>query len=146
MAHWNVCRFLEKNHSKRGKRTGNVVVSTSHEVLLHQCLKEFFNNRALPATEQRREARLDKSHIHEHCNWNDDSLWDPNDEEDPQHGKSKNKEHCHCFFAAIQGASVDGLEPAGLVQNSVWRFCLQKKGDSEGDCHKVFNGQNFVGW
>ena len=32
------------------------------------------------------------------------------------------------------------------MQNLVWRFCPQKKGDSEGDYHKVFNGQNFVGW
>jgi transposase len=32
------------------------------------------------------------------------------------------------------------------VPNSLWRFCPQRKKDSKGDYHKVFNSQNFVGW
>jgi transposase len=37
-------------------------------------------------------------------------------------------------------------DPVGLIAGSVWRFSPQKKGDSKGDYHKVFNGANFVQW
>jgi transposase len=65
---------------------------------------------------------------------------------DLQFGKAKNKGRRYCFIAAIQVPHPMGTESAGLVPNSVMKFCPQKKNDSAGDYHKVFNSGNFVPW
>ena len=145
-AYRNVRQYLQKQNYRRGRRTGNLGLKPNQILLRDQYLKAFMDNRALPVSERKREVYMDESYIHEHYNRNDDSLWDPNDEMDIQYGKAKNKGRRYCFIAAIQGPSPDGKEEAGLVPNSVWRFCPQKKSDSRGDYHKVFNSSNFVAW
>jgi len=37
-------------------------------------------------------------------------------------------------------------DKAGIVPGGVWAFCPQKKGDHQGDCHKVLNGDNCIKW
>ena len=118
----------------------------------HRYLTTFFANRALNAEERKREVMMDESYIHEHYHRNNDSIWDPNDDQDIQFGKAPAKGRRYCFAAAIQGPNpcvsdaVLNQDKAGLVPGSVWAFCPQKAKDHGGDYHKVFNGQNFVKW
>ncbi|KAG7373516.1 DDE superfamily endonuclease [Nitzschia inconspicua] len=118
----------------------------------HRFLRRFWANRNALPEEQLREVMLDESYIHQHYHRNDDSLWDPNDEQDIQVGKVPGKGRRYCFAAAIQGANprvavaMENQDKAGLIDGTVWSFCPQKKGDHTGDYHKVFNGKNFVAW
>lgn len=118
----------------------------------HHYLREFFDNRAKPPEERLREVYTDQSYIHEHYHRNDDSIWDPNDEQDVTTSKEQFKGRRYCFAHAIWGANPAVEEPtqavdkAGLVPGAMWAFCPQKKGDHQGDYHKVFNGGNFVAW
>ena len=111
---------------------------------------------------------MDESYIHQHYKKNVDSLFDPNDEQDLQVGKEKNKGHRYCFLCAIQGPNpkvftsnmgedgrlLDKLQLAdlqtedrgGVVPGSVWTFCPQQKKLHKGDYHKVFNSTNFLKW
>jgi hypothetical protein len=100
-----------------------------------------------------REVYADESYIHKHYHRNDDSLWDPNDDQDVIYQKEKHKGHHYCFCAAILGPNprVEATEAevedkAGQVPGSIWAFCLQKKGDHLGDYHKVFNGTKYIAW
>ena len=134
---------------KRGKRK-NLVPSEQQVAKRHHYLREFFGNRAKPPAERWREVYTDQSYIHEHYHRNDDSVWDPNDEQDVQHSKDQYKGRRYCFAHAIQGANPRVEEPTlptdmpGLVPGAMWAFCPQKKGDHQGDYHKVFNGENIV--
>jgi hypothetical protein len=74
----------------RGKRK-NLVPSEQQVAKRHHYLREFFGNRAKPPEEQLREVYTDQSYIHEHYHWNNDSIWDPNDEQDVQHSKDQYK-------------------------------------------------------
>lgn len=149
-----VRRFVEALGYQRGKRTGNIIQKRS--VVEHKAkyLREFFANRAVPAEDRMREVYMDESYIHEHYHRNDDSIWDPNDDQDVQMSKAPAKGRRYCFAAAIQGPDPrvvehDGLpleRKAGLVPGTVWAFCPQKKGAHTGDYHKVFNGTNFLQW
>ena len=112
----------------------------------------YFENRAKPPETQLREVMMDESYIHEHYHKCDDSCWDPNDDQDIMMSKAPAKGRRYCFAAAIQGPDPRVESPstpeerAGLVPNTVWAFCPQKKGDHQGDYHKVFNGSNFLVW
>ena len=53
----------------------------------HQYLTVFFTNRALPEEQRLQEVYMDESYIHEHYHCNDDSIWDPSDEQDIQQSK-----------------------------------------------------------
>ena len=145
-------RWLAFNHYKRGKRTGNLVMKASVILSKHKFLKRFFGNRLDPVNKRLREVMLDESYIHEHYHRNDDSIWDPSDEQDVQQGKSPAKGRRYCFAAAIQGKNhknpdyTKAKDKAGLVDGSVWAFCPQKKEQHLGDYHKVFNGSNFINW
>ncbi|KAG7373531.1 DDE superfamily endonuclease [Nitzschia inconspicua] len=151
-AYRSVQRWLKKNFYNRCRRTGNLVMKES--VILHKqrFLRRFWANRNALPEEQLREVMLDESYIHQHYHRNDDSLWDPNDEQDIQVGKVPGKGRRYCFAAAIQGANprvavaMENQDKAGLIDGTVWSFCPQKKGDHTGDYHKVFNGKNFVAW
>ena len=153
MAYRAVRRYVRRLGYKRGKRTGNIVLSNNHAAILDEYLKEFFNNRDQPAHLCLRKVYLDESYIHEHYNRNDDSIWDPNDDQDVQYRKAKNKGCRYCFLAAIQGPNPRATEGstnkencAGLVPGSVMKFCPQKAKDSQGDYHKVFDSKNFTAW
>jgi hypothetical protein len=94
----------------------------------------------------------DESYIHEHYHWNEDSLWDPNDDQDVIYQKEKHKGGRNCFCAAIQGPNprveeaTEAEDKAGLVPGTVWAFCPQKKSNHQGDYHKVFNGDKYIKW
>ena len=151
-AYRTVRNWLQRHSYCRGKRTGNMVMKESVLLHKHRYLTTFFANRALNAEECKREVMMDESYIHEHYHRNNDSVWDPNDDQDIQFGKAPAKGRRYCFAAAIQGPNprvsdaVLNQDKAGLVPGSVWAFCPQKAKDHGGDYHKVFNGQNFVKW
>ena len=86
----NVQRWITWAGYSRGPRH-NIRPNPINILKRHQFLREFFANRALPEGERKREVYLDESYIHEHYNRNDDSIWDPNDEQDIQIGKNKHK-------------------------------------------------------
>ncbi|KAG7358046.1 hypothetical protein IV203_014633 [Nitzschia inconspicua] len=117
-------------------------------------LRVFIANREAPAEERLREVYLDESYIHEHYHRNDDSLWDPIDDQDIPYSKAPAKGKRYCFAAAIQGPDPrvvqhDGLtkeRKAGLVPNTLWAFCPQSRAANTGDYHKVFDGENIVNW
>jgi len=171
-AYRSMRRWVERNGFKRDKRTGNIVLK--EHIALHRdlYLKAFFANRALPPEEQLREVYLDESYIHQHYKKNDDSVWDPNDDQDIQYGKEKNKGNRYCFLCAIQGPNPRIFQPTdiqcndeeaklfdkmtlstlgatdrgGVVPQSVWAFCPQQKKLHKGDYHKVFKSTNFMQW
>ena len=145
-------RWIEAHGYERGKRTGNLVPSEKNLLMKQHYLQRFFDNRKAELSQRKREVYLDESYIHEHYHRNDDSIWDPNDEQDVKHSKDPAKGRRYCFAAAIQGPdptillSVEKEEKAGLVPGSLWAFCPQKKGGHTGDYHKVFDGDNFTKW
>jgi len=145
-----VRRWIVRHGYKRGKRTGNVVMKDGVVEKRDQFLLCFFRNRNLPEQERLREVYLDESYIHHHYRCKEDSVWDPNDDQDLQFGKAPGKGRRYCFVAAIQGPNPRGGDSvedrAGLVPGSVWKFSPNKKELHFGDYHKVFNGKNFVTW
>jgi hypothetical protein len=88
---------------KRGKCKGNLVPSEANVAKKHYYLWTFFANRAKPPGERLREVYTDEIYIHEHYHRNEDSLWDPNDDQDVIYQKEKHKGRRYCFCAAIQG-------------------------------------------
>ena len=171
-AYRSMRRWLERNEYKRGRRTGNLALKEQLTVQRDLYLKAFFTNRELPANERLREVYLDESYIHQHYKKTQDSLWDPNDDQDIQFEKEKHKGNRYCFLCAIQGPNPLVFEPSdvagtdaeaklldklklstlekkdrgGIVPNSVWSFCPQQKKDHKGDYHKVFKADNFEQW
>jgi len=107
---------------------------------------ELFQNRSAPKKNQYREVFLDESYIHEHYHRLEESIWDPNDDQDLQ-CKLPHKGQRYCFIAAIQGPHPQNMkkDPAGMVPGSLWYFCPNKKAQ-KGDYHKAFNGSNFLEW
>ena len=163
-------RWLRKNHYKRGKRSGNVVLKEHIALKRDQYLTTFFTNRSTPQESRLREVYLDESYIHQHYKKDVDSLYDPNDKQDLQIGKDKNKGNRYLFLCAIQGPNPRVFEPStdiengrlldklnlaqvtlqsdrgGVVPGTVWAFCPQQKKLHKGDYHKVFNSNNFLQW
>ena len=158
--------WLSRNGYRRGKRKGNLALRENIRVKRDVFLKEFFANRAETDPSKRlREVFLDESYIHQHYNKNEDSLWDPSDDQDVQYSKAPQKGNRYCFLCAIQGPAVEydhdvdckveflsreqpsrTEDMAGVVPNSVWTFCPQDKKMHKGDYHKVFNSKNFTEW
>ena len=81
-AYRNVRRFVATLGYQRGRRTGNMVPSPEQTLKVHNYLKAFQANRNSSDEERLREVYMDESYIHEHYHRNDDSLWDPNDDQD----------------------------------------------------------------
>jgi hypothetical protein len=111
--------------------------------------------RAKPPRERLREVYTDESYIHEHYHWNKESLFDPEDDKDVIYQKEKHKGRCYCFCAAIQGpdppscsGSASGARGQGWTRSWAYLGLLlsQKKGDNQGDYHKVFSGDNYITW
>lgn len=108
-------------------------IHSSEALFLFAALRD---NRKLSASEQLREMYLDESYIHQHYHRFDDSLWDPNDEQDLQVGKVAGGGRRYCFMAAVQCRNPRCLSPeelhlkynmAGLVSSSCWQFCPSRK-------------------
>jgi transposase len=137
---------------KQGRRVGNLVPTKENIAKKHFYLRRLFDNRSLPPGERKREVYTDESYIHEHYNRNDDSIWDPNDEQDVMTSKAKHKGRRYCFVAAIQGPNPTTPDSgavgdmAGLVPGSVWAFSPRNTQGHQGDYHKVFNGDNYLQW
>jgi hypothetical protein len=102
----NVQRWLKEfgGYEQGKKRKGNLVPSEANVAKKHHYLRTFFSNRAkAPAAERLREVYTDESYIHEHYHQNEDSLFDPNDEQAVIYQKEKHKGRRYCFCVAIQG-------------------------------------------
>jgi hypothetical protein len=133
-----------------GKRRGNLVPSEANVAKKHHYIRTFFANRAKPQGERLREVYTDESYIHEHYHRNEDSLFDPDDDEDVIYQKEKHKGRRYSFYTATQGpnpiveAPEEPEDLAGLVPGSIWAFCLQKKSDHQGDYHKVLNSDKYI--
>ena len=126
-----VQRWLKRNHYRRGKRSGNIVLKEHIAAKRDKFLIEFFANRSLPQETQLREVYLDESYIHQHYKKNTDSLYDPNDEQDLQVGKEKNKGHRYCFLCAIQGPNRESSlqiweRMEGYWISFNWQTCSQQ--------------------
>jgi hypothetical protein len=126
-AYRNVQRWLvEFGGYDRGKRKGNLVPSEANVAKKHRYLRTFFANRAKPPRERLREVYTDESYIHEHYHRNEDSLFDPEDDQDVIYQKEKHKGRRQCFCAAIKGpnplveAPEEPEDLAGLVPGSIW--------------------------
>eukprot|EP00977_Amphora_coffeiformis_P020022 scaffold7808_cov184-Amphora_coffeaeformis.AAC.1 len=102
-AYRSVRRWLCRHDYRRGRRSGNIRMKEHVAYQRDIYLKTFFHNRSLPINEQLREVYLDESYIHQHYHKSDDSLYDPNDDQDVQYGKRPAKVNRYCFLAAIQG-------------------------------------------
>jgi hypothetical protein len=139
---------------EHGKRRGNLVPSPQNVAKKHHYLRTFFANRAKPPRERLREVYTDESYIHEHYHCNEDSLFDPEDDQDVIYQKEKHKGRRYCFCAAIQDSDPcvvvephqEPEDKAGMVPGLIWAFCPQKKSNHQGDYHKVFNGTNYIAW
>lgn len=172
----SVQRWLRKHDYRRGRRSGNVLPKEHVQVARDLYLAEFFANREKPPQERLREVYMDESYIHQHYKKEKDSLWDPNDEQDIQTGKSPAKGRRFCFACAIQGpdprvftstamnkatkeefleakredkatlADMLPSERGGVVPGTVWYFSPTSKKMHTGDYHKVFSGENFLTW
>ena len=127
----SVQRWLTVMNYRRGKRTGNIIPDVCLVLRRHEYLTSFFANRALPPEDRLREVYMDESYIHEHYHRNDDSIWDPSDEQDVQRSNDRHKGRKYCFACAIQGSNPwvaleDTVHGPTLVPGSVWAFCPQK--------------------
>ena len=144
-------RFLQRNGYHHGKRTGNMSIKRNIIVSRDTYLLKLFANKSLPPKEQFREVYLDESYIHQHYHRFDDSVYDPNNDQDLQTKKMPSKGHRICFAAAIQGPNPRIKTPKlkkdlpGLVPNSLWHFQPQSL-KKTADYHKAFNGSNFGQW
>eukprot|EP00977_Amphora_coffeiformis_P004592 scaffold992_cov175-Amphora_coffeaeformis.AAC.1 len=121
-AYRNVRRWLSRHDYRRGKRSGNIRLKEHVAFQRDLYLKTFFNNKSLPINEQLRECYLDESYIHQHYHKCDDSLFDPQDDEDVQHGKQPAKGNCYCFLAAIQGPNPQAFQYDDAVDDKEARL------------------------
>ncbi len=118
VAYRNVQRWLMRNNYQRGFRWGSIVPNPKIAIMRDQYLTAFFANRELPANEKLREVYLDESNIHHHHNKFDESVWDPDDDEDRQQGKMQHKGERFCFIAAIQGPDPRADNPTTLQEKA----------------------------
>ena len=145
-------RWLEYHNYRRGKRSRNVQMKEKVALQRDLYLKTLFANANAPPDKQLPEVYLDESYIHQHYHKNNNSCWDPNDEQDIQFGKAPAKGNRYCFLYAIQGPNpwvftldnsdndrdaqlqnklkLGELQPqnrGGVVEGTVWSCCLQQK-------------------
>ena len=85
-----------------------MVQKESVQIHRYMYLNEFFQNRNQPPEKRLREVMMDESYIHQHYNRNNDSMWNPNDDQDLQYGKAPAKGRRYCFAAAIKGPDPMG--------------------------------------
>ena len=138
-----VQRYLIRRGFQRGKRTGNISINEDHIAWRNMYLRTLRDNRALPIADRRREVYLDESYIHQHYARRENSVWDPNDEQDMAY-RLPHKGRRYCICAAI--TNKFGAKPACIVDGSVWTFSPDSAKAHTGDYHKNFNKVNFVNW
>lgn len=139
----SVQRWLLKNGFSRGKKSKNLLLSNKITAWRNKYLRIIMENRGKIPTDQLQEVYLDESYIHQHYSKSNNSLYDPNDNEDIQ-SRQPHKGRRICFLAAIKNSIGD--EKAGFVANSAWWFIPKGKNAHGGDYHKSFNSHNFLAW
>lgn len=141
-------RWLKHKSFRRGKRTGYVSQKLEHIAMRHFFLRCIKDNFSKPSHEQKRLVFTDESYLHHHYNRYEESVYDPNDEQDEQ-VRMQHKGKRFCFVSAIQSANPVSpqTDPASIVSDSTWVFCPQGGADTHrGDYHKHFNASNYIKW
>ena len=150
----SVRRFLERTGYKRGKKKGMMCYRLREENLHKrdsyvQLMTEANNDFS------KRIVYMDESYIHKNYHRHDDSLFDPNDEQDLE-TKAQHKGKRYCFIAAIidddrrpeMQAIPDDVRPnankAGLMHETLDIFEGGKK--QTADYHGMFDSAYFINW
>ena len=136
-------RCLLRNGFKRGKKNGKIILKPETISWRNSYIQALLQNRNLPENERYREVYSDELYVHQHYSRTDNSLYDPNDDQDLQVRKAHKRRRIF-FVVAIQASHCGS--PASLVENSLWSFIPNQKNGHRGDYHKVFNSQNFATW
>ena len=136
-------RWLSSKGFKRGAKSGSIGLKPHIVAWRNSYLRKVLSNRSLPESVRYQEVYLDESYIHLHYCRYENSLYDPNDEQDEQIRKP-NKGKRICFLSAIKYQC--GSHRSGLVENSVWYFVPSAAKNQVGDYHKALNGSNFLTW
>jgi transposase len=140
--------YLKRKGFQRGRRkkgfsyTEKAAISERRDVYLSALLE----NRARPLDQRLREVYLDETYIHHHYRRDQNSIYDPNDEQDLML-ESRCTGQRYSFAAAIQGRDYSArfpndLSAARIVPGSFWHFV----DDSQKDHHKSFNADSFSKW
>lgn len=148
-------RFLVHSGYRRGKRNGAFNIQEKESLInkRNSYITEIMDNRNKPPDEQLREVYVDESYIHHHYKRFDESLYDPNDEQD-LNVRQLHKGQRYCFAAAIQGSNPkvrvtysmyanNSNDAAGMVPNTLWVF--EGKNNVK-DYHSTFNSVSFLNW
>ncbi len=137
-----VQRFLFRKGFRRGKKKGCQHYRLKHDIMVKRdnyVIRMTDEN----AAKQRRIVYMDESYIHQNYCRHEDSLYDPNDEQDlttvPRH-----KGRRYCFIAAIIDADRSDAQKAMLLKDTLDIFEGGKKQTK--DYHGMFNHDYFVGW
>jgi len=150
----SVRRFLEKMGCKRGKKKGMMCCRLKEENIRKRdaCVQLMTDaNKDV----SRRTIHMDESHIHKNHHRHDNSLFDPNDEQDLQ-TKAQHKGKRCCFIAAVVDddrrpevmAIPEEIRPAvdkaGLMHETLDMFEGGEKQTK--DCHGMFDSVHFIKW
>ena len=140
--------FLNRVGYKRGMRKGSVSYRLKEEIQLQ---RDLFVSRmhAVDKEANRRIISMDESYIHQNHARHEDSLYDPNDEQNLM-VRPRYKGRCYCFIAAISDAdnsipndSKTRLQEAHLIKETLDVF---QGGKQTKDYHGMFNYEYFVQW
>jgi len=143
----SVQRFLQRKGFERGKKKGAMNYHLREEYKRKR--DEYVYRMVIDKpTQSRRKVYMDESYIHHHKRHND-SLYDPNDEQDLQ-VQGKNKGQRYCFITAILDADPtvpeekrDESQKAQLMHATLDIF---KGGKQTKDYHGMFNHDYFLNW
>lgn len=89
--HRAVRRWLARSGHQCGHKKNVVVAGRVAKERDNKYLLTHFGNRGKPSAEHLREVYLDESYIHVHYNRNQESTYDPNDDQDVTFGKAPRK-------------------------------------------------------
>eukprot|EP00171_Calliarthron_tuberculosum_P000839 IDg839t1 len=144
-----VQRFLSKKGYRRGKKKGCQNYRLKESILVK---RNYYVRRMMEEKEsgQRRMVYMDESYIHHHYSRHDDSLYDPNDEQDLE-VKAQHKGRRYCFIAAIIDADHSIPEEqrtvpqqSALMHETLDIFEGGKKQTK--DYHGMFDSAYFIAW
>ena len=151
----SVARFLCTNGYERAKKKGMMCYHLKEENIVK---RDFYVNYMTIANNDpsRRIVYMDENYLHKNYCRHDDSLFDPNDEQDLE-VKAQHKGKRFCFIAAIieedthAAAPINGaadqdpnVHKAGLLHDTLDIFEGGKKQTE--DYHGMFDTTYFIGW
>ena len=144
-------RFLTCVGYKRGKKNGmkNLRLTEKNMRLRDEYVATMVN---LNADGRRRIVYMDESYIHKNYSRHEDSLFDPNDEQDLQ-VKAQHKGERYCFIGAIITEDTclpslpDNLKPESAKTHFMMDvYDIFKGGKQTKDYHGMFDGSYFIRW